>query len=263
MLIRMPAELTARYKSPAQQARVVSEAWGQENLFCPSCLSSRLDTSAPNTQSVDFVCPECQSSFQLKSQSRPLARRLIDAAYGAMIHAIEENRTPNLLALHYDRSHWEVRNLVLIPHFAISLSCIEKRAPLGPTARRAGWVGCNIVLTHIAPDARIFVVADGTPVSPPLVREQYAKLRPLEKGGHEIRGWTLDVLRFVRCLKKDEFSLKDIYAFREDLRRLHPGNRFIEQKIRQRLQRLRDLGFVEFLGRGEYRLKSQRLSPVN
>jgi type II restriction enzyme len=34
---------------------------------------------------------------------------------------------------------------------------------------------------------------------------------------------------------------------------LHPGNRHVPDKIRQQLQVLRALGFVEFLGRGRYR----------
>ena len=57
----------------------------------------------------------------------------------------------------------------------------------------------------------------------------------------------------VRRLGKKEFRLAEVYAFAEELRRLHPDNRLIEPKIRQQLQRLRDLGFVEFLGEGSYR----------
>ena len=34
---------------------------------------------------------------------------------------------------------------------------------------------------------------------------------------------------------------------------LHPDNRHVRDKIRQQLQVLRDLGLVEFLGRGRYR----------
>ncbi|MBZ5564268.1 MAG: hypothetical protein LAP13_17830 [Acidobacteriia bacterium] len=35
--------------------------------------------------------------------------------------------------------------------------------------------------------------------------------------------------------------------------RLHPDNLHVRDKIRQQLQRLRDLGLVEFLGGGKYR----------
>ena len=34
---------------------------------------------------------------------------------------------------------------------------------------------------------------------------------------------------------------------------LNPQNHNVEAKIRQQLQILRDLGFIEFLGKGQYR----------
>lgn len=58
----------------------------------------------------------------------------------------------------------------------------------------------------------------------------------------------------VQSLNKKEFSLQGVYAHAEALGRLHPANRHVRDKIRQQLQVLRDLGLVEFLGRGDYRL---------
>jgi type II restriction enzyme len=57
--------------------------------------------------------------------------------------------------MHYDKKEWSVSNLILIPNFALSMSAIEKRKALGPNARRAGWVGCNILLSRIPHDAKI------------------------------------------------------------------------------------------------------------
>ena len=37
-----------------------------------------------------------------------------------------------------------------------------------------------------------------------------------------------------------------------ELARMHPENRHVRDKIRQQLQVLRDKGFLEFVGRGEY-----------
>lgn len=250
----MPVELAVPYKSPSQRARVISEAWGRDNLYCPRCDSPRLDPSRVNTQAFDFLCPNCTATFQLKSQSRPFSRRITDAAYGAMRRAIEENRTPHLLALHYDLLSWNVRNLTLIPSFALTLSCLEQRKPLALTARRKGWVGCNILLVNIPADARIHVVYDGIPVRPASVREQYGRLRPLERVSHEKRGWRLDVLNVVRSLGKDQFSLPEIYLRSGEFQALHPGNLHVREKIRQQLQRLRDMGLIEFLGSGTYRI---------
>ena len=254
MRLQMPIEFAAGYSSGSQRTRVVSEAWGERNLYCANCPSADLRRAAPNTQAIDFTCPQCESPFQLKSQSHPITARITYAAYGAMRQAIVENRTPNLVILHYDPARWEVENLILVPRFVFSLSLLERRKPLGPTARRRGWVGCNILLVNIPPDARITIVENGEVASPAAVRERYSRLRPLEKLGHEARGWTLDVLNVVRALGREEFTLAQVYARGEELQRLHPQNRYVEAKIRQQLQRLRDLRFVEFLGRGSYRL---------
>jgi type II restriction enzyme len=250
----MPSFLAEGYKSPSQRTRVVSEAWAERNLFCPCCPSPNLRRSNPNSRVLDMSCPRCLARFELKSQSRPLSARVMDAGYGAMVEALERGVTPNLFVLHYDSMQWEVLNLILIPRFALSLSCIEKRRPLGPKTRRSGWVGCNILLGNIPLDARIPVITAGAPERPARVRELYARLRPLETQGHEARGWTLDVLRLVRSLDVERFSLSDVYGQERELQRLHPHNRNVRPKIRQQLQRLRDLGFLEFLGGGTYSL---------
>jgi type II restriction enzyme len=251
----MPSELAAPYKSPSQRARVVSEAWAAENIYCANCDSGTLEQCAPNTEAVDFTCPRCTSRFQLKSQSHPFSSRIVDAAYEAMLRRIREAGAPSLLALQYDMPSWRVLNLLLIPGFAFSTSAIERRRPLSASARRRGWTGCNILLVNIPPDARIHLVADGEPRSRQSVRESYARLRSLEEISPDARGWTLDVLNAVRRLDKKEFKLAEVYAFADELARLHPGNRHVEPKIRQQLQRLRDLGFVEFVGGGNYRLR--------
>jgi len=85
------------------------------------------------------------------------------------------------------------------------------------------------------------------------VRRQYDRLKPLATLNHELRGWTLDVLNVVRKLGTSQFALADVYEHAAELRRMHPGNLHVQAKIRQQLQRLRDMGFIEFLGRGTYR----------
>jgi len=52
-----------------------------------------------------------------------------------------------------------------------------------------------------------------------------------------------------------EFTLADVYAHAGALAKLHPQNRHVRDKIRQQLQVLRDLGLLEFLGGGSYRLR--------
>ncbi len=171
-----------------------------------------------------------------------------------MIAAIVSDRAPHLVLLHYSREAWSVLDVTLIPKFAISESAIEKRKPLSREARRAGWVGCNILLTRIPPDGRLAIVRNGIVERASQVRRQFERIRPLAKLGAGERGWTLDVLNVVRELRRKEFSLDEAYSKEQGLVALHPANRHVRDKIRQQLQVLRDKGLLEFLGGGRYRL---------
>lgn len=255
MDLYLPTTGLEQYKSASQRARVGTEAWGALNFFCPVCKSPRLDVAPRNTVAVDYLCPRCASPFQLKSQSKPFGNRILDAAYSEMKRAILSDRTPNLYVLHYDVTAWAVHTIILIPYFAFALSAIECRKPLAATARRAGWIGCNILLDKIPADARIPIVEAGNARPASDVRKDYKRLRPLENLKAETRGWTLDVLQVVRSLNKTEFSLPEVYAHADELAKLHPKNAHVTDKIRQQLQILRDMNLLQFLGDGSYRLK--------
>jgi type II restriction enzyme len=67
------------------------------------------------------------------------------------------------------------------------------------------------------------------------------------------RGWAALVLAAVRNIGKTEFTLDEVYAFESGMHAAYQQNSHVRPKIRQQMQVLRDLGYVEFLGRGEYR----------
>lgn len=255
MQLRMPHRLGRAYKSPSQRTRVITEAWGEKNFYCLNCSSPRLERTRANTEAHDFLCPVCNFRYELKSKGSPFGRKIVDAAYKSMMEAVLSRKTPNLFAIHYDKETWTVRNLILIPQFVFTPSIIEKRKPLPPTARRSGWVGCNILLGNIPVEARVSLVSDGKPIPRPQARNRYRSLHPLQRLPVEARGWTLDVWNAIQKIGKKEFLLAEAYALAGDLEKLHPKNRNVEPKIRQQLQRLRDMGFVEFLERGRYRRK--------
>jgi type II restriction enzyme len=227
MNVAMPIALAAEYKSPAQRARVVTEAWAGGNLFCPACSADRLVPTAPNMRAVDFECARCAQRFQLKGKSSAFTHKVIDGAYDALLAALSSDAAPNLFLLQYDRLTWRVVNLMLVPHFAFPPSAIECRKPLSTAARRAGWIGCFIVLSRIPVDARIGVVQRGQPVEPQTVRSHFRRLLPLKHIAPADRGWTLDVLNVVRSLGKLEFTNEDMYARADELRAQHPGNRHV------------------------------------
>ena len=242
------------YKSASQIARVLTEDWGKRNLFCISCRRSSLQKAAENTKVYDYVCGHCREPYQLKSQSRPLSNKIIDSAYEPMIESIRINRAPNLLLLQYCPEDYCAENLVAVPRFFLSTSCIEARNPLSALARRAGWVGCYIVLKQLPPDGRIPLIENRKILNPDEARKKYSRFRFLLEGKSELRGWTADVLRVIRELGKKDFCLDDVYSFENDLKRLHPQNTHIRPKIRQQLQLLRDKGILRFRESGRYSL---------
>lgn len=244
-------DLGSKYKAGPQIARVVSEDWCARELYCPACDSDRLNGSKPNNPAVDFECAKCAQPFQLKGLRNWNPRKVVDAGYEAMLRAIRADNTPNLLLLQYS-STWLVKNLLLIPRMFFSESIIEKRNPLGPNARRAGWVGCNILLGEIPPDGRIRMISDGVPVRKEEVREGFSRVKRLAELPPSFRGWTLDVLRTIRRLDRRGFSLQEVYEFESELKALHPRNENVRPKIRQQLQVLRDLGIIKFSGKGHY-----------
>ena len=245
--------LSTNYKAGSQIARVLSEDWCARELYCPACDSNRLTGSKPNNPAVDFECGKCDQPFQLKSLRHWNPRKVVDAGYEAMLRAIRADRTPNLLLLQYSNT-WAVQNLLLVPRMFFTESVIEKRKPLGPSARRAGWVGCNILLGEIPPDGKIPMISAGVPAREQLVREEFSRVKQLALLPPPVRGWTLDVLQAVRQLGKTKFSLQELYAFEARLKALHPKNQNVRPKIRQQLQVLRDLGLLRFGAKGNYYL---------
>lgn len=254
MDLRFDPAIAQRYKSASQRARVLTESWAEGNLYCPACLDAHLRRRLDNTKIYDFICPRCAESFQLKSQQHPIGAKILDSAYHPMLQAVRRNLAPNFFLLHYDPVRLFVQNLLLIPRYFISTSCIEARKPLSETARRAGWIGCLINLSRVPEQGRIFLVREEAVQPTREVGSQYRRFRFLNKTDWRSRGWTADVLACLDKLGKTRFTLDEVYAFESELKALHPGNFHIRDKIRQQLQILRDQQIVRFVDRGVYRL---------
>jgi hypothetical protein len=75
-------------------------------------------------------------------------------------------------------------------------------------------------------------------------------LRSNTASKHDIVGW-LEVV--YTSLPNGEFRNKDMYVYEDVFQRKYPDNRNIKAKIRQQLQTLRDMGFVEHIGPGRWR----------
>jgi len=205
---------------------------------------------------ADFLCEACREQYELKSQKAKFGNRVLDGAFRTMCERLAATDNPNLLLLNYDRARLSVINLFVVPKHFFVREIIEERKPLAPSARRAGWVGCNVLLNQIPTSGKIFFVQDGQVQPKETVLAQWRKTLFLRDESIEARGWLIEVMKCVELIGKREFHLDDVYAFEGQLSELYPNNRHVKQKIRQQLQVLRDQGYLDFVSRGYYRLRS-------
>lgn len=240
------------YTSNSQIARLLTENWVLANAYCPNCGALSLNEFENNRPVADFFCKNCREEFELKSKSGKFSNTITDGAYATMIERINSENNPNFFFLTYTKN-WTVNNFLIIPKQFFTAEIIIKRPALAETARRAGWVGCNIDISKVVDAGKVFLVKNTEIINRDLVRENFNKTLFLRTKSKDAKGWILDIMNCVDLIKKDTFSLDDVYKFEEKLKIKYPNNNFIKDKIRQQLQVLRDKGFIEFKGRGNYK----------
>ena len=244
----------AGYKSPSQIVRVLTENWVARQVFCPSC-GVGISKYEHNRPVADFYCPVCKEEYELKSKADTIGQRMLNGAYKVMIERLMSNNNPHFFLLAYSRQNYEVLNFFVVPKYFFIPEIIEKRTPLSIQARRAGWVGCNIILKSIPQAGKIFYIRDKKILPKSVILESWGKTLFLAKQPiTEERGWIFDVMKCIDRLGKKEFVLSELYAFEDELKSKHPRNMHIRAKIRQQMQILRDGGYLKFLSRGNYRL---------
>jgi type II restriction enzyme len=243
------------YASPSQRARIFTESWVAAYLFCPNCGAARMAKRPNNAPLADFHCAECREEFELKSKKGPMGPKVADGAYGAKLKRLASDTNPNLTLMSYDLARFQVTDLFFVPKQFFVREIIEERPPLAPTARRAGWIGSNILLSEVPASGKVWFVRGGEALAKADVLEQWRRTLFLREARPAARGWLIEVMKCVELIGREAFSLDDVYAFEDRLSRLYPENRHVREKIRQQLQVLRDRGWVEFVGRGRYRAR--------
>ncbi len=253
MDLALDISIAKRYKSSSQIARVITEYWVEKNSYCPNCGNDYLTKFINNKPVADFFCTNCKAEYELKSKRDAFLLKIVDGAYETMIRRINSENNPNFLFLNYSTHNLQIENFLVIPKHYFYNNIIEKRKPLGIKARRAGWVGCNILLQNIPSYGRIYLVKNRTIEKKQDVLNKWLRTSFLSNRKGESRGWTLEMLKIIENVKERNFNLREIYDYESFLKEKFPNNNFIKDKIRQQLQVLRDKGILEFLGKGEYR----------
>ena len=255
MKLTFDKQLIAKYKSTSQKARVLTEYWVNKSVFCPNCGHLNIDKHPNNQPVADFYCSNCGEDYELKSKQNSIGMKILDGAYRTKMERLRSNSNPNLFVLNYNLQNLSVLDFFVIPKYFFIPEIIEERKPLSENARRAGWIGSNILLQKIPQAGKIFLVRDQRVRSKEKVLAEWQKILFLQEEKEiSARGWLLDIMRYIEKLGKREFALNDIYAFENELSILHPDNKYIRDKIRQQLQFLRDKNYLKFLGNAKYKL---------
>lgn len=252
MNLNFNTKLAEGYSSNSQIARILTENWVKENSYCPCCGEISLNEFKNNEPVADFYCKKCDEEFELKSKNGKFSNTIADGAYSKMIQRINSNQNPNFFFLTYSKKML-VENFLIIPKQFFTTEIIVKRKPLSDTAKRAGWVGCNIDISNVAEAGKVFLIKDSKLIDKKNVETSFKKTLFLRDKTTDSKGWILDLMTCIDLIKKDAFTLDDIYKFEEKLKVKYPNNNFIKDKIRQQLQLLRDKGIIEFNGRGNYK----------
>jgi type II restriction enzyme len=247
-------DVQARYVSGSQTARVSTERWVADWAYCPNCGNQNIKQLPPNLPVADFFCATCQEQYELKSQRKALGRRVMDGAYHKKIERLSSDTSPNLFLLRYNQQARQVVDLLVVPKHFFVADIIERRKLLAATAKRAGWVGSNILLERLPTAGRIFLVRGGEVEPKEQVLTTWQRTLFLRDASVEARGWLIEVMRCVEMIGRPTFTLDEVYAFEPRLSALYPRNNNVRPKIRQQLQVLRDSGFLEFVAKGTYRL---------
>src|SRR4029079_174300 len=249
-------ESQSPYSSGSQNARTWTEAWVSIWAYCPHCGNAKISSFPNNSPLADFFCGSCSEEFELKSQRGKFGAKVLDGEFKTKCERLAASNNPNLLLMNYDLNSRAVVNLFIVPKHFFVRDIIEERKPLAPTARRAGWIGSKILLDRVPESGKIHIVRSGVIRPKDVVLEEWQKTLFLRDQSLEARGWLLDVMKCVESLRKRDFKLEEVYAFDRHLGELYPGNQNVRPKIRQQLQFLRNRGFVEFVSRGNYRLRT-------
>jgi hypothetical protein len=250
-------ESKTSYVRGSQSARAWTEQWVRTWAYCPNCGASKINPFPNNSPVADFHCTSCNEEYELKSQKSRFGSKVLDGAFKTKCERLNADNNPNLFLMNYDLKQLSVVNFLIVPKHFFVREIIEERKPLAATARRAGWVGSNILLNKIPESGKIYIVRDRQIESKQTVLSQWTKTLFLRDQGHETRGWLLEVMKCIDAIGRRDFQIEDVYAFEERLGQFYPGNRNVKPKIRQQLQFLRDRGYLDFVSRGYYRLRTE------
>jgi hypothetical protein len=149
--------------------------------------------------------PVCADQFEVKAQKKAFGTKVADGAYFTKIERLKSATNPNLMLVNYDATQRQVKTVCVVPRHFFVPDIIQQRPPLAETARRAGWIGSNILLSQVPEAGRIFILRNGVEVPKDDVLQQWKQTLFLRRSGLDARGWLLEVMKAVDLIGRPEF----------------------------------------------------------
>lgn len=118
----LDCSLVSGYKSKSQIARVLTESWTAENMYCPVCGWSTINKFPNNRAVADFYCPNCKNEFEQKSKNGTFGVKIADGAYATFIQRINGDNNPDFFMLGYSLEKMTVENMVFVPKYFLYLN---------------------------------------------------------------------------------------------------------------------------------------------
>src|ERR1700738_2171635 len=190
-------ESQSSYSSGSQSARAWTEAWVSASAYCPHSGNAKISAFPNNSPLADFFCVSCNEEFELKSQKGKFGTRVVDGAFKTKCERLAASNNPNLLLMNYDLRSLSVVNLFIVPKHFFVPDIIEERKPLALIARRAGWIGSNILLSRVPASGKIQIVQNGVVRAKDSVLAEWQRTLFLRNESPGPRGWVVDVMEGV------------------------------------------------------------------
>ncbi len=91
------AEAQTPFESPSQNARVWTEGWVAQSLFCPNCGAERISRFPANRAVADFECRSCSEQYELKAQRSRFGSKIMDGEYSTKLRRLRAADNPSLM----------------------------------------------------------------------------------------------------------------------------------------------------------------------
>ena len=81
MNLNFNTDVTLNYSNNSQVARVLTETWVADNMYCPRCGNLNINHFPNNTPVADFYCPDCAEEYELKSKNGTIENKEKTGSY--------------------------------------------------------------------------------------------------------------------------------------------------------------------------------------